>query len=79
MANEGEEGIVMDLEVHLKDDRDGSLRSEVAAGIAEQMAVIDAALKQGVPPAEYQKLNTIKSGLGSANLILDRIWSYYHR
>ena len=79
MANEGEERIVMDLEVRLKDDRDGSLRSEVAAGIAEQMAVIDATLKEGVPPAEYQKLNTIKSGLGSANLILDRIWSYYHR
>lgn len=79
MANEGEERIVMDLEVRLKDDRDGSVRSEVAAGIAEQMAVIDATLKEGVPPAEYQKLNTIKSGLGSANLILDRIWSYYHR
>ena len=69
----------MDLEVRLKDDQDGSLRSEVAAGIAEQMAVIDATLKEGVPPAEYRKLNTIKSGLGSANLILDRIWSYYHR
>ena len=79
MANEGEERIVMDLEVRLKDDQDGSLRSEVAAGIAEQMAVIDATLKEGVPPAEYQKLNTIKSGLGSASLILDRIWSYYHR
>lgn len=43
------------------------------------MAVIDATLKQGVPSAEYRKLNTIKSGLGSANLIVDRIWSYYHR
>ena len=79
MANEGEERIVMDLEVRLKDDRDGSLRSEVAAGNAEQMAVIDAALKEGVSPAEYRKLDTIKSGLGSANAILDRIWSYYHR
>ena len=79
MANEGEERIVMDLEVRLKDDRDGSLRSEVAAGIAEQMAVIDATLREGVPPAEYRKLSTIKSGLGSANVILDRIWSYYHR
>ncbi|MDD9982551.1 MAG: hypothetical protein OXU81_14545 [Gammaproteobacteria bacterium] len=41
--------------------------------------MIDATLKQGVPSAEYRKLNTIKSGLGSANLIVDRIWSYYHR
>ena len=79
MANEGEESIVMDLEVRLKDDRDGSLRSEVAAGIAEQVAAVEAALNKGVPPAEYRKLNAIKSGLGSANLILDRIWSYYHR
>ena len=79
MANEGEERIVMDLEVRLKDDRDGSLRYEVAASIAEQIAATDATLKKGVPPAEYQKLATIKSGLESANLILDRIWSYYHR
>jgi len=41
--------------------------------------VIDATLKQGIPSGEYQKLNTIKTGLGSANLVLDRIWSYYHR
>ena len=64
MANEGEERIVMDLEVRLKDDQDGSVRSEVAAGIDEQIAAIDASLKTGVPPAEYQKLNTIKSGTG---------------
>ena len=78
MVNEGEDRIVMDLEVRLKDDQDGSVRSEVAAGIAEQIAAIDASLKTGVPPAEYQKLNTIKSGLESANLVLDRVWSYYH-
>ena len=78
MANEGEERIVMDLEARLKDDQDGSVRSEVAAGIAEQIAKIDAIVKKGAPPAEYQKLNAIKSGLGSANRILDRIWSYYH-
>ena len=79
MANEGDERIVMDIESRLKDDQDGSLRSEVAAGIAERIAAIDATLKSGAPPAEYQRLNTIKSGLESANLILDRVWSYYHR
>ena len=79
MANEVEHGIVMDLEARLKDDRDGSLRSEVAAGIAEQIAAIDTTLKRGAPPSEYQSLHTIKSGLESAHLILDRLWSYYHR
>ena len=79
MARQEEERIVMDIEARLKDDRDGSVRCEVAAGIAEQIAATDAMLKEGVPPAQYQTLNTIKSGLESANLILDRIWSYYHR
>ena len=79
MANETEDRIVMDFEARLKDDRDGSLRSEVAGGIAEQIAAIDATLRKGASPAEYQKLTTIKTGLESANLILDRIWSYYHR
>ena len=79
MVEKGENRIVMDLEARLKDDREGSLRSQVAAGIAEQIAATDATLKKGAPPAEYQKLNTIKSGLESASLILDRVWSYYHR
>ena len=79
MANEAQEGIVMDLEARLKDDRDGALRSEVAGGISEQIAAIDATLRKGAPPEEYQKLSTIKTGLESANLILDRVWSHYHR
>lgn len=79
MANEAEDRIVMDLEARLKDDEDGSLRSEVAGGFSEQIAAIDATLRKGASPAEYQKLTTIKTGLESANLILDRIWSHYHR
>ena len=79
MTNETEDGIVMDLEARLKDDGDGSLRSEVSGGIAGQIAEIDATLRKGASPAEYQKLTTIKTGLESASLILDRIWSYYHR
>ena len=78
MANEAEERIVMDLEARLKDDQEGSLRSEVEAGISEQITMIEVTLNKGAPPAEYQKLNTIKSGLESARLILNRIWSYYH-
>lgn len=79
MANEAQERIVMDLEARLKDDQDGALRSEVAGGISEQIAAIEATLRKGASPAEYQKLSTIKTGLESANLILDRVWSYYHR
>ena len=79
MENEREDGIVMDLEARLKEDEDGSLRSEVADGIAEQVAAIDAILRKGAPPAEYRKLSAIKSGLESANRVLDGLWSYYHR
>ena len=50
MVEKGEERIVMDLEARLKEDRDGSLRSQVAAGIAEQIAATDATLKKGAPP-----------------------------
>ena len=78
MANVEQEKIVMEIETRLKEDRDGSLRSSVAAGIDEQIAGIDTALKRGVPPAEYERLTTLKSGLESASLILDRTWSHYH-
>ena len=79
MANAQEDGIVMEIETRLKEDQDGSLRSSLAAGIDEQIAGIDAALKKGVPPAEYERLSTLRSGLESAGLILDRTWSHYHR
>ena len=78
MANEAEERIVMDLEARLKDDHEGSLRSEVEAGIDEQLKAIGSKLTKGAPPSEYQKLNTIKSGLESSRIILNRMWSHYH-
>ena len=79
MANGGEDRIVMEIEAGLKDDHDGSLRATVASGIDEQLAAINATLRQGVPPAEYEKLDKLKSGLESASLILERTWSHFHR
>ncbi len=79
MADAGEEKIVMEIEALLKEDLDGALKSSVASGIDEQLRTIDAALRQGVPPDQYQELSTLKDGLESANLILDRAWSFFHR
>lgn len=79
MANEDQEKIMMDLEVRLKEDADGSLKSSVAAGIDEQRAAVEAKLRGGAPPDEYRRLEKLKAGLDSASLILDRTWSHYHR
>lgn len=79
MANEAAEQIVMDIEADLKEDPEGSLKSSVAAGIDAQLAEIDAKLKKGVPPAEYERLKTLKSGLASASLVLNRTWSFYNQ
>lgn len=79
MANADEERIVMEIEAGLQDDEDGSLKASVAAGIDEQLAAVDAALKAGVPPDEYHRLAKIKSGLESANVILDRTWAHFHQ
>ena len=79
MANVEQERIIMDIEARLKEDREGSLRSSLAAGIDEQLAAIEARLSKGAPPDEYRRLSTMKAGLASASLVLDRTWSYYHR
>ena len=79
MVNKTETMIVMDIETRLKEDRDGTLKSEISAGIGEQVALINAKVKNGVPPSEYQELVTLKSGLESSSLALERTWSYYHR
>ena len=79
MADAGQEKIVMEIEALLKEDRDGALKSSVASGIDEQLRAINAALRQGVPPDQYQEHVKLKDGLESANLILDRAWSSFHR
>ncbi len=79
MANENEERIIMEIETRLKEDDEGTFKSGVAAGIDEQIAAVNAALRKGVAPAEYEKLSALKSGLVSASLVLENTWSFYHR
>ena len=78
MANEPETRIRMDIEVSLEEDRTGSFKSSVRAGIVEQAAAVETMLKNGATPDEYRKLKALKNGLDAAILILDRTWSYYH-
>lgn len=79
MAEPDTERIEMEIEARLRADAEGTLRAAVDAGIGEQLAVVDAALGRGAPPAEYQRLAAIKSGLESAKVILERTWNYFHR
>ena len=79
MANEDGERIIMDIEARLKEDAEGSLKSSLAADIDEQRAAVEARLRKGAPPDEYQRLSKLKAGLASASLVLDRTWSYYHQ
>ena len=78
MANEEQDRIVMEMESRLQEDRDGSFKASVAAGLEEQIVAIDALLKRGAPPEEYQRLRKLKVGLESARLVLNGTWSYYH-
>ena len=79
MANEERERIIMDIEARLKDDAEGALRSSVAAGIEAQLAAVEARLRAGAPPDEYQRLRKLQAGLASASLVLERTWSHYHQ
>ena len=79
MAQQPEPRIRMRIETQLVQDRAGSLKSAIGAGIAEQIEAIEAELKNGVPPEEYRRLTTLKKGLDAASIILERTWSYYHR
>lgn len=78
MANSDDERIVMEIEARLAEDVDGTLRSAVAGRIDAQLDEIEAALRKGLPPDEYARLNTIKSGLDSARVVLVNAWSHFH-
>lgn len=78
MANGEQERIVTEIESRLKDDGDGSFKTSVASGIDEQLVAVDAALREGAAPEEYQQLQKLKAGLESARDILERTWSAFH-
>ena len=78
MANGEQERIVTEIEARLRDDADGSFKASVAAGIDEQLADVDAALRKGAPPDEYRDLRTLRAGLASARDILERTWSSFN-
>lgn len=78
MANQPEATIRMDIEKDLQADRSGKYKSSISAGIADQLAAVEAAMKKGATTEEYRRLTTLKTGLAAASMILDRTWLYYH-
>ncbi len=70
--------LTMDLENELKEDTSGEFKKKLHDGFSQQISAIDSQLKKGVAPDEYACLNTIMQGLQSADVVLERIWIYYH-
>ena len=64
-TEDNEEGLVMEIEAGLRDDGDGTLRAAVGSGIDEQLALVDAALRKGAPPAEYARSRTLLRDTGN--------------
>ena len=78
MKDEGEERMRMELETQLAQDTEGTLRDELKCANNEQIVDIETKLNAGVEPKLYEKINTIRTGLKAANLILDATWAHYH-
>lgn len=74
-----EEGLRFSLEEALKADNKGQLRAQIQSQLLEQIAEIDKQLNSGVAPDEFAKLDTVKKGLQSAVIVLDKIWKYLHK
>lgn len=78
-TQEDAESFMTQLERGLKDDPQGAFRDSIRQGINERKAAVEAALRRGAPPEEYNRLNTLKRGFDSADVILDRFWAYYNQ
>ena len=78
-TQEDAESFMTQLEIGLKDDPQGTFRDAIRQGINEHKAQVEAALRRGAPPDEYNRLNALKRGFDSANVILDRFWTYYNQ
>jgi hypothetical protein len=78
MPTTTENRLTMDLEQRLQEDTGGELKKELQDEFARQISGIEGRLKQGVAPDEYARLDTVKQGLQSASVILERLWLHYH-
>ena len=78
MSKEGEERMRMALETELIADSEGTLRESIRSTNAHHLDEIEKALRAGAAPQRYEELNTMRTGLKAANLILEATWSHYH-
>ncbi len=72
------DNMTSDMEDKLKADKSGELKKQLSSRLTLQIEKVDAELKSGVSPDEFKRLNTIKVGLQSSLVVLERIWLFYH-
>ncbi len=72
------DNMTSDMEDKLKADKSGELKKQLSNRLTSQIEKVDAELKSGVSPDEFKRLNTIKVGLQSSLVVLERIWLFYH-
>ncbi|MGU9977094.1 MAG: hypothetical protein ACNYNY_00140 [Candidatus Oxydemutatoraceae bacterium WSBS_2016_MAG_OTU14] len=72
------DNMTSDMEDKLKADKSGELKKQLSNRLTLQIEKVDAELKSGVSPDEFKRLNTIKVGLQSSLVVLERIWLFYH-
>lgn len=77
MAEENDEGL-LEIDRRLKEDADGALKARLAGQIDEHLQSVERKLKVGVPPKEYEELNTLKLGLAAAQTVLEATWRRHH-
>ena len=78
MAEPAERDFAMDIELELEEDDSGELRSRLRDELREQISAIGTLTSAGVAPAEFRRLDSMKRGLQSAEIVLERIWLHYH-
>ncbi|MGF1547436.1 MAG: EscE/YscE/SsaE family type III secretion system needle protein co-chaperone [Thiotrichales bacterium] len=68
------EGAYLNLEVQLKDDRQGVLRDTILGELQEESRKVRSLINAGVSPDDYKKLSSVLIAYEKAQYVVEQMW-----
>ncbi|MGF1643371.1 MAG: EscE/YscE/SsaE family type III secretion system needle protein co-chaperone [Thiotrichales bacterium] len=68
------DGAYLNLEVQLKEDRQGALRDQIITELQEESRKVRSIINAGVSPDDYKRLSTVLIAFEKASHVVEQMW-----
>ena len=69
---------IFDLESKLAADDDGTLRRQITDELAAELQQVKQRMNAGLPPDEFQKVESYAAALEKASAVVEKVWKLEH-